>query len=42
MKIQKQSCAWMHLQKWNAILDMAILDMAILDMAILDVAILNL
>ena len=36
MKIQKQSCAWMHLQKWNAILDIAILDIAILDVAILN------
>ncbi len=36
MQIQKQSCAWMHLQKWDAILDIAILDTAILDVAILD------
>ena len=36
MKIQKQSCAWMHLQKWNAILDIAILDIPILDVAILN------
>ena len=36
MKMQKHSCAWMHLQKWNAILDIAMLDIAILDVAILN------
>ena len=36
MKIRKQSGAWTHLQKWNAILDIAILDIAILDVAILN------